>query len=221
MRCLILSLVLLVVGSSQAQAHDFNWKNLLMASLKLREGLDLEANVDSYMQVFRPDVWKRYHNDEFELRAKRKETMALMASTIERFPLDEAFVLRTTTTFGTYDFDKQEYPLAGWNETSYFYEYGYPHGDFPSNIRVFFKNPQALKAVPMAEDAAREFLKLRKDRYGNVNRQLNVVLYVRVIEVKTPPADLLAEIQGGRIYADKNNTQLIHEFSVRSSETKE
>lgn len=220
MRCLVLSLCSLVLATNHAQAHDFHWKNLLLASLKLNESLDHEANVDSYMQVFRPDVWNRYHNDEFELLEKRKETLGLMAAEIKRFSLEQAFVVRTTTTFGTYDFAKQQYPIAGWNETSYFYESGYPHADFAGTIRVFFENPQAVVGIPMTAAAAREFLRGRKDRYGNIDRNVSVVLSVRILKFKDAPQDLLAEIQGGRIYADAKNTSLLHEFAVRDGKTK-
>lgn len=220
MRRMLLACCLVLSSCPYLMAHDFAWKNLLMASMKLNQSLDREANVDSYMQVFRPDVWKRYHNDEFEMAEKRKETLTQMAKAIDSFSLDETFVLRTTTTIGSYDFDKKQYPVAGWNESTYFYESGYPSADFPGTFKVFFENPEVVSGIPMADAAAKEFLRSRKDSYGNIDRTLQVVLYVRITKMKDAPSELFAEIQGGRIYADRNYTRQIHEFAIAAKQTK-
>ena len=73
-----LALLTVALSCGTVSAHDLEWQKLLLAALQLRQGLDYDANVDSYMQVFRPDVWNRYRNDRFGLEAKRKETIELM-----------------------------------------------------------------------------------------------------------------------------------------------
>ena len=135
MRLLFVILMVLAGQANILMAHDLDWKSLLIASLNLRQGLDYDANVDSYMEAFRPDVWKRYRNDEFEMVGKRKETMELMKQAIAGFSLQETFVVRTSTEFGNYEFDSKSFPIVGWSESSYFYASSYPHGSFPSSMR--------------------------------------------------------------------------------------
>jgi Domain of unknown function (DUF4852) len=214
MRSLFLGLLVLACPAGNLMAHDLDWKNLLLATLKLRHGLDYDANVDSYMQVFRPDVWNRYRNDEFEMVSKRKETIELMKQAIERFSIQEPFVVRTSTRIGSYEFDSKSFPLDGWSESSYFYASNYPHGDFPSSIEVFISNPQVVKRLAMSEVQAKEFVRNRKDRHGEINRMIYVKLNLKITKVKAEPDELLAEITKYWLYADANYSKLLYEFDL-------
>ncbi|MDX1928825.1 MAG: DUF4852 domain-containing protein [Pirellulaceae bacterium] len=214
MRLLLLVLSCVVGQSSNLFAHDFEWKNLLMASLKLRQGLDYDANVDSYMEVFRPDVWNRYRNDEFEMVGKRKETIAMMKQSIDSFDLEEYFDIRTSTRFRNYDFDSKCFPIDALTEKSYFYASSYPNGGFPSTIEVFMRNPKVVNKFDMGESQAKEFLRTRKDRNGDINRNVYLKLSVRIVKAKPGPNELIAEIMNYRIYADENYTKLLHEFDL-------
>ncbi len=203
-----------VLGQSNGilLAHDFNWKNLLLASLKLREDLDYDANIDSYMQIFRPDVWEHFRNDEFELVAKRKESMVLMKKQIANHSLQETYSIRATTSFKNYDFDLKSFPLEGWSETSFFHESSYPHGTFPSSFKVYMTNPQVVDAIPMSEAQAREFVKARKNRNGDVNRTIYVLMNIRIIKLQEEPDNLVADITSCQVFTDLAFTKLIHTF---------
>ena len=176
MRALLLAIVVVMGQSGAVMAHDLEWNNLLLASLKLRSGLDYDANVDSYLEVFRPDVWKRYRNDEFEMASKRRETIELMKNAIAAFRIDEEFVVRASTRIGSYDFKTNKFPLEGWTESAYFYDSNYPHGSFPSTLQLYMSNTDIVKEFPMAETAARDFVRGRIDRDGDSDRRIYVML---------------------------------------------
>ena len=212
---LTFAILLVVGGVRSAAAHDFTWRNLMLASAKLRPSFDAEANVDSYLQIYRADVWKRYHNDEFELAEKRRETIEIMERDIEQFKLDEDFTIRGNLQFGTYDFKTGRFPIAGISEDSYYYESQYSSGTFPSTFKVFFSNPTLLDGITMPEAEAKEFLRLRKDRYGDVNRRLYAKLNVRLHKLKSGDSELLGEIRSAKIYADGKYTKLIAEFAEK------
>ena len=214
MRLLFAVLLTLISPASLLQAHDLDWKSLLIASLKLRPGLDYEANVDSYMEAFRPDVWKRFRNDEFEMVGKRKETIELMKQSIANFSLQETFTVRTTTKFGSYEFESKSFPIDGWSESSFFYASTYTYGSFPDTINVFLNNPKAVTRIALGEVQAKEFVRSRKDSYGEVDRKLYVILQLRILKAKSYPDELLAEICGYRIYADEKCSKLLQEFEI-------
>ena len=214
MRSLLVMLMVIAGQANTLMAHDLDWKNLLIASLKLRQGLDYDANVDSYMEAFRPDVWKRYRNDEFEMVGKRKETMELMKQAIAGFSLQETFLVRTSTEFGNYEFDSKSFPIVGWSESSYFYDSSYPHGSFPSSMSLFLSNPKAVSRIVMDEAQAKEFVRNRKNSSGNINRSLYVVLQLRIVKAKSDSGQLLAEIVSCMVYSDERYTKLIHEFDM-------
>ena len=212
MRALLLAVVVLVGQSGAVMAHDLDWNNLLLASLKLRPALDYDANVDSYMEVFRPDVWKRYRNDEFEMASKRRETIELMKKAVSSFRLEEDFVVRTSTHIASYDFKSKKFPLEGWTESTYFYASTYSNGSFPSSLKVFMENTDILRDIPMDEAHARDFVRGRIDRYGNNDRQIYVTLNLRITKAKSDRDSLVSEIVKFSVYADSNYTKLLYSF---------
>jgi hypothetical protein len=207
-----LAVLTITLSCGPLSAHDLEWQKLLLATLQLRQGLDYDANVDSYMEVFRPDVWNRYRNDEFELEAKREETIELMKRAVSSFNLKEDFVVRTSTEFGNYDFSNQTFPLGAYTESTYFYKSHYPHGSFPDSFRVFMKNFDSIREFEMSNSKARDFLQSRKDRNGRIDRRVHLLLHLRIIGIKSEPNELHAEITKAWIYNKSNWTQEIARF---------
>ena len=214
MRNLMLVLALFVSQSTSLLAHDFDWKTLAIASLKLRNQLDYEANVDSFMMTFRPDVWNKYHDDEFEMVGKRKETIEIMKQLVNSFSLQESFLIRTTTRLKNYDFESKAFPIQGWDDSYYFYESQYPHGSFPHTFRVFMSNTEVFERIPFDEQQAKEFLRNRKDRFGEIDRTVHVTISMKIIKQNIEPRDMVAEITKYRVYADSSYKKLIYEYEV-------
>ena len=208
--------VLLVVGSS-VQAESFNYENMMKARMKLDPVFDFEGTADSYMRVFRPVIFKKYNDDEFQLRAKRRETIELMRNSAERFRLETAFVMRATLTLGEYDFDAQQFPVVE-SDGSYHWSTRIPRyaNDLPERFKIFFYNPELIHAVSMSEAAAREFIRTRKNRYGDVQRNIQTELRFTILEMKNLTDEFYVELQSAKFYADKAGTRVLYEVKKQT-----
>jgi|AntDeeMinimDraft_4_1070355.scaffolds.fasta_scaffold08230_1 hypothetical protein len=202
----------LFVFSHGALGHEFNWTNLMLTSAKLQPAFDYEANVDSYMYIYRNDVWDRYRNDEFELQDKRDETQEIMKSRIASFDVGESFVINTSFNFGEYDFSNEMFPVESIGESAYFNQRRYNSKSFPSTYRVFFDNPGMIGDLKMNKEQAKSFLNSRKSSYGSVDRSINVKMEFVIIETKTNPKDLVAQFTKVTFYKDSNRTGVLETF---------
>lgn len=207
-----LALLCSLICSTNAIAHDLNWDNLMMAAVKMQPQFDYEANVDSYMKIYRSDVWDRYKNDEFELQDKRNETIKMMKDKISSFSLDEPFIIYTSFKFGSYDFDEQMFPLNSFAGNSYLVEKRYNNWSFPKAYKVFFNNPERIGDINMEKEKAKKFLKKRKSSYGNVDRNVNAKIKFRITDLKNGRNKLEAELEDVTIYSDDQMSKVIQEF---------
>ncbi|ACV69793.1 DUF4852 domain-containing protein [Desulfohalobium retbaense] len=207
-----LALLCALVCSTSAMAHDLNWDNLMMAAVKMQPHFDYEANVDSYMKIYRSDVWDRYKNDEFEIQDKRNETIKMMKDRFSSFSLDEEFTIYTSLKFGSYDFDKQVFPLNSFSANSYLVERRYNNWSFPKAYKVFFINPEKIGDINMEKDKAKNFLKKRKSSYGNVDRNVNAKIKFSVTDLKNGRNELEAKLEHVTIYSDDQMSKVIQKF---------
>lgn len=213
MRNLFISTVLCVLmGTSSAIAHEMNWSNLMLASVKLQPDFNYKEHVDSYMIIFRKDVWHKYRNDEFELNDKRDETIRMMKEKVSSFSLDENFVLHASMEFGDYDFDKGVFPIKPITPTTYFSGVRRQSFTFPSEYHIFFSNGDKLGDISMPKDEARTLVADRKTKFGTVNRDLFVEIKFRVSSLKENPHQLEAEIDEITIYADSTQKNVLQKF---------
>lgn len=184
----------------------------MAASVKLQSSFDYEANVDSYMKIYRSDVWNRYRNDEFVLHDKRQETIEMMKEHFSSFPLDEEFVLRTTLKFGDYDFSNEEFPVDGFGESTYFHDSRWRSGSFPSTYKVFLTNPNKVGNLEMAKNEAKSFLQSRKNNFGVVNREIYVKLTLSIEKLKNGKDEFLAKITEAEFYEDNQFNDKLQKF---------
>lgn len=196
---------------NETTPHDFNWENLLYATIKLDKDFDFEAHVDDYLMAFRSAVWKQYRNDEFRLAEKRADALRVFRERVGEFDIDREFLILTSLTFGKYDFERSVFPIDQANENHFWYEYRYTGTDFPHKIMVFFKNPRLIGQIPMAADAAEEFLAARKSRSGSVDRRVYASIRVRVVSVKSRPNELWSEIRWAQFFSDSGREKLLCE----------
>lgn len=192
-------------------AHDFSYDNLLTASIKLDPAFDFEAHVDSYMKRYRNDIWKRYHEDEFELEDKRTESLSLWRSQVSSFDLGESFTLVTSFQIKDYDFEKQQFPLDSISPTTYFRESITWNYTLPATIRVFFDNSEIIGDLSMPKDEAKKFLQGRKDRYGNINRDITAVIEFTLQRLKSKN-EIIAHIKSVKLYEGDSNSRMIAGF---------
>lgn len=205
---------LLSVISLNAYSHDFTWDNLLVADAKLTKSFDYEVYVDSYMQIYREPVWKKYRDDEFELESKRQETIKIMKDRFEQFDLSQEFIIHTFINFNEYDFDAEEFPLEGFTASSYFpvsRNRYYSNNVFPNKYKVSFENYDIVKNLKMDKSAAKQFVQNRKDRYGKVDRKIPIQVKFKVQE-KSSIGDLRAEITEVILYESKNRNTILETY---------
>lgn len=202
-------------------AVDFSWDNLLLAWMKLDDDFEYgNAHVDSYMRLYRPNVWNSARNDEFELARRREETAKLMREKVAAFSTDTVFVIRTTMNLGAYDFERECFPIVDsrgnkFNERNYWHESRYAP-DLPGQFHLYMSNPDLIPQLEMKRSDAEQFLKRRKDKYGNLNREVQVNLRVKILETKDQKWEFLGEIQSMVAYDDRAQTRKLCEATKKA-----
>ncbi len=204
-----------------AKTYGFTWENLFLARVKLDKNYDFEAHVDDYLKTFRADVWKQYHDDEFQLHKKRAEALRIFKQRVQAFDLDQEFVIpRSTVHMEKYDFAHAAFPIKEATDHNYWYDNRYTDSEFPGQISVYFKNPELMRYLPMPAEEAERFLVARKNDSGDVDRELLASIRFRVYKRKNEEGDeLLAEISGVKYFSSGEKKQLIYETPAAPPES--
>ena len=92
----------------------------------------------------------KYEQDEFQLQAKRDETIRIMKQRVSAFPLDEDVTIYANLQLGKYDFAEEAFPIVNMNESAYFHVHRWSTGTFPSQFKVSFSNYQLISALRMS-----------------------------------------------------------------------
>jgi hypothetical protein len=194
------------------KTHEFTWENLFLARVKLDKDYDFEAHVDDYLKTFRPDVWKRYHDDEFQLEKKRAEALRIFERRVKEFDLNQEFIISlATVNIDKYDFKHAAFPIKEATDHHYWYKFRSTGSEFSSRFRVYFKNPELMKYLPMPADEAEQFLAKRKDTNGNVDRELLADIRIRVSQMKNENGDeLLSEIGSVQFFSSGKRERLLY-----------
>lgn len=173
-------------------AADFTYNSILPVYLKLDKTMMPEDIVDGYMQTYRPEVWSKYKDDEFEMDTKRKESLAMLKDVISSARADETFTIQTRFQFGEYNFEKQQFDFHPFSEGLYF-NVTQCCSSLLNSIKVSFANPETIDGIPMEKAAAKQFLSSRKSSGGYVNRDIFARIKIHMTGVKTR-GELVAQI---------------------------
>ncbi len=202
--------------SARVQAHEFNWRTLTLAWIKLQPNYDFKVNVDGYMQTFRAQEYERVRRNEFALNDLRKESLPLFMKQVTDFSLDEEFTLLPRLEIGKYDFAEKGFAVLNMSPTHYWYESGPYAQNFSTYRMVFFSNPELLNFIKMEPNKAKEFVARQGNGY---NRNIYGKVQFRVLRLKTgrDSGALIGEIQSATLYEDANRQRVITEI-VKSKE---
>lgn len=209
-----------MVFTLSAYAHQFNWENLMISAMKLNPHFDYETYVDSYMELFRPEVWSRYKNDEFELEEKRKQTIEIMKKQADNFSLEEEFVALVREDFGDYNFEKEEFPVRDTIGGNFFlHKDNRRNGAFPGKFKVLFENPEVFGGLDLPPAEAKRFLAQRKDSRGNVDRTVYILIKFRITDLTNFRDEFKGELTEVTFYADKSRAKMLtkHEAGAATS----
>lgn len=216
MKTLHIAIALSLISATVTAAdltHPFTWDTLNSASIKLQPDYNYAANADSYMRVYQKDVWDFVRNDEFELETQRKKSIDRFRKEIEDFSLHRDVQIRTWVNIGTYNFETESFPVSDVDEDWNWWRSRYPAYSFPSTFRIFLNNHRLLSSIPMSPTEARSFLNRRKDNRGNVDRRLDVTLWIRILRLRPhSTSDLVGEVQRARMFEDRRRQNVLKDI---------
>ena len=205
----------IILTCGPAWAYEMTYQNMFLALMKLNPSFDYENSVAGYMQVYRPTVWQRTHNDEFERRGAEEETLQMMKKSAGSFNLDDPIVIHTAIQFGEYDFKQHQFALNPFSDASFFpVNYCCVNG-LPNQIQLYFSNPDIINGLPMDDQAAKLFINRHK-QYGNVNRQLNADISVKLVSAKGDD-QLVGEVVKVVLHDPMNGNAVLETINPRSS----
>lgn len=194
------------ISTLSANAADFNYNTVLPVYLRLDTTLMPEDIVDGYMETYRPEVWSRFKDDEFELEDKRAETLKMMKDVIAAANPNEVFTIQTRFEFGDYNFGAEKFDFRPLADGLYF-RVNNCCNSLPREVKVFFSNAASIDGIPMEKAKAKAFLAARKSSYGTVDREVLAKMTIRAKEVRSR-GELVADIQDIKIY-DREGRNLI------------
>jgi len=149
------------------------------------ETYDKEALGLWYLQNKYQDKWSKVRNDEFELDDAKiwaVEQLKKKLDKVKQIDKNSEYHLNLRITFNKYDFKSKSFPIEALTENSYMSYAG--KGEFVNSYRdsklVFEKFDDSVNSLPMQKDDAKKFIKVRKDTYGSIDRELSAH-YVYVI----------------------------------------
>lgn len=200
------AVVAVLAVSTSAHAVELEYANVLHAYMHLDKKFDYEEMVDSYMETFRPEIYRRYKDDEFEGPAKRKETIELMKKDAAEPWLEAEFTVRTHAEFGEYDFKRQAFDFHPLSEGTYFPVH-HCCNQLPGQLDVYLSNTGIIDGIPMPKDEAKQFLETMKSSWG-LSREVTLEFRFKLIGLKGRNA-LLAKITSAQVIAGRTKPRVL------------
>lgn len=161
-------------------------------ALMLKDKLDMYDPDEFGLYVLQKDYRSKYQkvrNDEFELDDAKKWAFDKFKKKLEKVkPIDSdaEYHLILGVKFQKYDFKAKRFPIDALTEDSYM-RYGGKDDIVSSyrNSKLVFENAvDDINFISMSKDEAKKFIKARKDKYGNIDRQLIAHYIYKITEYK-------------------------------------
>lgn len=154
---------------------------------------DLSDEYLPYAQVMEYDVYQKYHNDPFDWEEKFAQCKKNFDEKVANINLDQEYAIMTTIEFGDYDFENQGYKVKIDDGTyfpmnSVFSKFGtysaYPGDDsyFVNKLGLKIQDLSKYNFIPMEKEAAKTFLQSRKSSYGNINKQITIMIKYKLAD---------------------------------------
>ncbi|MEW5682373.1 MAG: DUF4852 domain-containing protein [Pseudomonadota bacterium] len=196
--------------------EGYNWAYFFTAYRKMSKYFSYDQNATDLMRIYYPDIYTKYRNDEFELASKRQAAVSKIKQTTEEFDETRVHQLFTEWDFGTYDFEKSEFPLDSLTTTtSYSFKQDslrMPSNNFPREFRLYFTNPEVIGNLKMDPEAAKVFLQKKKNSRGTINRELPAMFYFKLVRLDEGEGIFYAEILDGEVYYGKDDKRVVKSF---------
>lgn len=139
-----------------------------------------EDDYSKYAEYVETDVFKKYHNDEFEWEDQFAKLKNNFDKKINDAVLDKEYTIATKIDFGKYDSEKGGYIVEIADSTFFPLD----QMSWRAPIKSIFYKKLALKLeslssynlIPMNKDDAKKFLDTRKLSNGNVDRSVMILI---------------------------------------------
>jgi hypothetical protein len=212
----LLAIVIQGCASTAPKSHldksqQFTSDDATHAALKLRGEafLNDENTVRSYMNRYKPELYKISNNNEFKWPVALEETRIEMKRKAEAYDLNRTFVVAAEIEIKPYDFEKGGFPYSR-QAIRYPFSGGAPIGA----LELLLVIPEGY--IPMAQDKAAKFVQ----GYSNAKRIVYVDVEYMVKSflpwstVNRQPDALKADAKKISFYSDRNKQNLIGQWAA-------
>lgn len=173
---------LLVTSIMYSEPIDF-W-TLMNLYLKNTQTEITDEMAEDYMYLTNFTEHKKYRDDEFEWEDILLKNKNYLSEKINSSQNKTDFIIITGFDFGKYDSQRNGYAMEIGAGTYFRYSTSnetnisgrHPNDTFEKDVRFFPLDIEKYSLLPMNKDDAKTFLNERKNRYGNIDR--NIVLFI-------------------------------------------
>jgi len=185
-------LLILLVGIIPLFGEELNLQDKVLVehfgALIIKKKLDLYDSDEFGLWVLKKDYQSKYRkirHDEFEFNDAKEwafNNFKKKLSKVKPFTKNTEFHLFLRSKFNKYDFKSKTFPIEALSEGTYMsYSGKNDLVNYYNNSKLVFENAtDAVNFLSMKKDEAKKFIKLRKNKYGNINRNL-VAHYIYTI----------------------------------------
>ena len=179
---LILTSVCFVFG----QSKNLDAETGIFIYLNGSETVMTEEEYLYYAISFETETYNKYKNDEFEWYDQFQKIKQNCDNAIANADFSSTYSIVTGLEFGDYDFEKGGFPVSipegtffPLGKCSYSSSVNY-YSVFRKEIALSIDSFSDYNFLPMEKDVAKAFLQGRKDRYGNVDRNITVQIKYKI-----------------------------------------
>jgi hypothetical protein len=224
------------IANNNKIAFESIWgkKTLLTDSIAFLEFCFREETINNdlvkeYMYLFNNTKYNLIREDEFEFHKSIRDEKASLETLRKNLDSNIIYTMAFSDFIGNYDFDLESFPIL-WNHNgtqiySDVWEIFTPedineNGVKLTDLRISFNNTEKFKSLPLNMDKANSFIKFKKGKTGNVDREIFMYISFRIKEVKDGnditnklfygEKYLVAEIESIDFFASDKNKYLPH-----------
>ena len=218
------SLLCISIFAQVDWGENLKWKE---AFYLYAAGTNLTLNENQKMFLIKNDFykdWQQFHEDEFEWEDHKTKDVKAIQDEINTFKnyKEKKYYAVTNAEFGKYDFEKEGYPVDI-AEGIYFqldkpFIGVYEERNSITDMALWLVDFSKYNFFPMSKDKAKTFQTERKNRYGDIDRKIILVIHYTVEDftsakykgieknfAKSGYQPVVANITSIEIYDEKNN----------------
>lgn len=177
-------LLVLLLGIISLSGEELNLQDKMLVehfgALIVKDKIDMYDSDEFGLWVLKKDYKSKYRkvqNDEFEFSDAKEWAFNNFKKKLEKvkpFSKDTEFHLFLSSKFEKYNFKSKTFPIDALSKGTFMKYAGKGNlVHYYSDSRLVFENAtDEVNFLAMTKEKAKEFIRVRKDEYGNIDRQL-------------------------------------------------